>query len=126
MPRGKHKLFKEQNTFKTDMNYISLDLKAHWQHDASIIRRTACEWLRREKSEWTTCLRGHPSVVVGSRSGTGAPMRGVFFSFVFFFLQKHFIHFIFLPFCQQLIIEYCKKRKQFLLDLNPLLKHTDT
>lgn len=29
MPRGKHKLFKEQNTFKTDMNYISLDLKAH-------------------------------------------------------------------------------------------------
>lgn len=95
MPRGKHKLFKEQNTFKTDMNYISLDLKAHWQHDASIIRRTACEWLRREKSEGTTCLHGHSSVVVGSRSGTGAPMRGVFFSSVFFFFTEAFYSFYF-------------------------------
>lgn len=33
------------------INYIWPDLESHWLHDASVIQRLACDWLRREEME---------------------------------------------------------------------------
>ena len=36
---------------KNGTNYILLGLKTQWLHDASVIQRLVCKWLRREEKE---------------------------------------------------------------------------
>lgn len=62
-----HDFQKKFRALRTDINFILLDLRSHWLHDASIIWRLVC----------TDCLRDHSLVVGGSRAGIASADKSI-------------------------------------------------